>query len=124
MNLHQLASRAISAVNPFVRAEVRISTGYTEASDGTRTPLYGAAIPAVVQVQPLSADEMHQVDGLNIQGIKRAIYLNGRWDGLVRPDRKGGDLVTMLGGDTWLVVVVLEYWPDWCKVAVTLQNGS
>ena len=27
-------------------------------------------------------------------------------------------------GNTWLCVHVLEQWPDWCKIAITLQNGS
>lgn len=71
----------------------------------------------------MSADEMHQVEMLNIQGVKRAIYLSGRINGIIRTDNKGGDLITAADGKRWLVVLVLEYWPDWCKVAVTLQNG-
>jgi len=38
----------------------------------------------------------------------------------VRPLAKGGDLLDF-GGQTWLVTAVLETWPDWCKVGVTLQ---
>jgi hypothetical protein len=124
VNLHGIVAKSVGAVNPMVTASVKISTGYTTAADGERTPGYATPVPATVQVQALQASELALVEGLNIQGIKRAVYLNGRWDGLVRPTKKGGDLITMLNGDIWLVIVVLEYWPDWCKVAVVLQNGS
>jgi hypothetical protein len=94
-------------------------TGQTVGSEAMTSAL---TVPG--QVQSMTFSDLHQVDSLNLQGIKRAIYLNGRIDGLVRKDNKGGDLITRPNGEIWLVVLVLEYWPDWCKVAVTLQNGA
>lgn len=76
------------------------------------------------QVQPLTFKDIQQLDGLNIQGSQRAIYFDQQIDGIVRADRKGGDLVTTPDGKVWLVTLVLEAWPDWTKVAVTLQNGA
>lgn len=94
MNLHGIVAGFIGAVNPLVAITIQRSTGYTVTSDGTQVPKY--AEPAVVfaQIQALSAEDLSQIDGLNIQGEKRAVYINGRSDGVIRQDRKGGDLIT------------------------------
>jgi len=124
MNLHGIARGAISAVNPFVRAQVQVSTGYTTAPGAKRTPQYAPGVMVRVQVQALTFRDIQQIDGLNLQGTRRAIYIDGNIDGLVRPLNKGGDLITLDDGSVWLVAMVLEAWPDWCKVAVTLQDGA
>ena len=79
-------------------------------------------VPA--QIQSLTFRDLTQIDGLNLQGDRFGIYFYGEIDGIVRPDNKGGDLVTFPNGKIYLVAIVLEQWPDWCKVAATLQNGS
>ena len=76
------------------------------------------------QVQALTFRDIVQIEGLNLQGTRRAIYLSGRVDGLVRSLNKGGDLITLPDGSVWLVAMVLEQWPDWVKCAATLQNTS
>jgi hypothetical protein len=77
------------------------------------------------QMQALTFDDIHQLDWLTIQGTRRAIYLEGNWEGLVRSKQKGGDLITFPDGSVWLIVHVLERWHgSWCKVAVALQDGS
>jgi hypothetical protein len=127
MNLHSIASGAVGAINPLVIATIQQSTGYVDADDGTQVPSYAAPVNVQVQSQPLTFSDLRQLDGLNIQGIKKALYLTGVWRGLVRTAKKGGDLVTMPDGSIWLVVLELENWSDtsgWCKVACTLQNGS
>jgi len=126
MNLHSIVSGAVGAINPLVIATIQQSTGYTEADDGTQVPTYAAPVNVQAQSQPLTFSDLRQLDGLNIQGIKRAIYLTGNWQGLVRTAKKGGDLITLPNGTNWLVVLELENWSDtsgWSKVAVTLQNG-
>lgn len=128
MNLHGIVSGAIEAINPFVSATVKRSTGYTTDSDGSRTPTY-TTFGIMAQVQALTYSDITQLDGLNIQGVRRAIYLTGNIMGLVRADQRGGDLIifpdgTLPEGDTWLAAHVLEAWPDWVKVAITLQDGN
>lgn len=128
MNLHAIVSGAIGAINPFVAATVRRSTGYTTDPDGSRVPTY-STFPISVQVQALTYTDITLLDSLNIQGVRRAIYLSGEVEGIVRVDREGGDLIvfpagTLPEGNTWLAAVVLEAWPDWRKIAITLQNGS
>jgi hypothetical protein len=129
MNLFALTVGAASIVNPTQYATVRRSAGYTTADDGSQQPAYRTFNSVPVQVQALSNDEVHQMDGLNIQGNKSAIYAGGDYAGVVRLSGAGGDLFT-IGGSVWLVVTVLENWgalgsPDgWVKLALVQQMDS
>lgn len=124
MNLHAVASPVVSAVNPMQTLMIQRSAGYATAADGTQVPTYRKAIYRQGQVQPLSSKDLRQIEGLNLQGDVRAVYIQGRIDGVVRIDSKGGDLITDLDGQVWLVNQPLEQWPDWCKVCVTRQNET
>ena len=122
MNLHQMASGAIGIVNPFIRVEILRSTGYATARDGSRTPNFDR-LGGPAQVQDLSTDDLRLLAeaGINIQGIRKNVYLNGSWAGIVRAEQQGGDIFTFNGAQ-WLVTMVAEQWPDWCKVIVTMQS--
>lgn len=124
MNLHGIVSPAIGVVNPLVSVTVRVSTGSALDANHVLQPTYDTFAGVMAQVQPLSAKELHQVEGLNLQGIMKAFYLNGEVAGIVRAKNKGGDLITMADASVWLVTIVSEQWPDWCRVVGTLQNGS
>ena len=132
MNLHGLVIGQINAVNPSIPAVLKVSTGNTIADDGKPTPTYAAPVTISAQVQALTYKDIQQIDGLNLNGTRRAIYAYGQIDGLVRSTNKGGDLITVASGvhaGTWLVAMVLEQWGDglsaaWVKVAATLQNGA
>jgi hypothetical protein len=123
VNLHGIVAGAIGAVNPLVEITVRVNLGYVTGPDGTQAPSYGPQTTVVAQIQPLTGGELRHMDSLNLQGDFQAIYINGHIAGLIRPDNKGGDLITLKDGRNYLVSTVLEDWPDWCKVAVTLQNN-
>jgi hypothetical protein len=128
MNLHKIVSGAISAVNPQTLVMWRISSGHNIAPDGTQTPNYITVPNVPVQVQALSYSDLMKMGALNVQGTRRKIYMNGNPEGLDRNAIKGGDLVDMPnlpnfpGPTTWLVTQVLEHWPDWASIAITLQN--
>jgi hypothetical protein len=123
MNLHNIVSGAIGAINPFQGANVQYSNGYTTSADGSQVPSYIEVDNIQVQVQALTAKELQHLASLNIQGVMKALYLNGNSQGVVRPLGQGGDLFTLVSG-TWLVTTVLETWDTgWCKVAVTLQEN-
>lgn len=79
------------------------------------------------QVQPITWRDLQQNEGINLSGVRWKIYLRGQVDGIIRPERKGGDLITIASGrhqGVWLVAQVLEQFPDWVCAAITLQNGS
>jgi hypothetical protein len=85
------------------------------------------ALNLIGQVQPISTPDLKQLEGINLGGVHWKIYLSGEVDAIVRPERKGGDLVTIGSGrhqGVWLVVGVLEQWPDWCVAGIVLQNDA
>lgn len=127
MNLNAIVGPVIAAVNPWVTAELSPSQGYGTSPDGSRVPVYGTPVPMSVQMQPMGYKDLMQVDGLNINGEKRALYINGDWQAIVRSSQEGGDLAVMPDGSVWLVVMQLENWHTtggWVKVAVVKQNGK
>ena len=120
MDLRGLANGVTATVNPNRTVTVRRSTGYTIGAGRKQVPAYADPVTGPAQIQALDANDIKQLDGLNIQGTVRAIYLRGVLAGVVRPDGTGGDLVE-IGAETWLVVKVLEGWPTWTKAAICLQ---
>jgi hypothetical protein len=124
VNLHGIVGNAVGAVNPQVTVSYQESVGYVTDPSGRQVPSYKQPLPAFAQVQALSYMDLKQLEGVNMNGDRRAMYLYGHVEGVIRPKAKGGDLITDERGNVWLVVQNLEQWPNWCKVAVTLQNGS
>lgn len=81
----------------------------------------------LAQVQPLSNRDLQQIEGLNLGGDKKAVYVNGNVDGVVRVWLKGGDLVDLPDGSVWLVNQSLESFDltaGWTKFLITLQDGA
>lgn len=125
MDLHQIANPVITAVNSNEPASLQVSTGWTTGAQARRTPTYATPVTITVQVQALTFRDIQQIDGLNLQGTRRALYVYGQIDGLVRVTNKGGDLITITTGinaGVWLVAIVLESWRNWAKCACTLQD--
>ena len=119
MNLHAIASQATAAVNPLTAITVLQSTGYTTSGDGTQVPAYASGTVSG-SVQALSGKDLQKLEGLNVQGVSQKAYLSGDFEGVFRVLGKGGDLLKF-GGQTYLVVAVLERWPDWVCVALSMQ---
>lgn len=126
LNLHSIVAPLIGAINPIVNLSIRVSTGYATSPSGKQVPSYANAVIVPGQVQPLSSGDIKHLDALNIQGVRRAIYINGQVNGLIRSENKGGDLITTPDNRIWLVVAADESWEyvGWCKVLVTLQNNA
>ncbi len=120
MDLRGIANSVSSAINPNTSVTVLASDGHTLGAGARQVPKYKAPVTGPAQLQALTADDVKQLSGLNIQGTMRAIYLRGSLAGVVRPDGTGGDLVQINGQD-WLVVKVLESWPSWTKAVIVLQ---
>ena len=74
-------------------------------------------------MQDLASDELRLLSdaGINLQGARKNVYINGNWAGIVRADKTGGDIFRFNDAD-WLVTMVPEQWPDWTKVIVTMQS--
>lgn len=122
MNLHSIVSGAIGSVNPNVAAQIKISSGYITLPSGKREASYLSPIDVTAQIQPITSDDLKHIDGLNIQGYMKSVHVNGKFEGVNRLKQKGGDLLVINStGEAWLIVQVLEEWPDWCRLAVKLQ---
>lgn len=50
------------------------------------------------------------------------MYISGMLNGVQRLTQVGGDLITLVDGTLWLTTAVMEQWPDWVRVSVTLQT--
>lgn len=125
MNLHALVRGAITAVNPDVTGRVYVSIGQTTGANGKRVPTYDRIDGVTMQVQPLSMQDvgrLQQMDGLNLEAVMRAVYINGAPKGVDRVEMKGGDILYVID-HYWLVVAVLEPWDTagWTKVGVAKQ---
>lgn len=123
MDLRGLANTVSSVINPNITVTVLRSDGYTTGAGRKQVPSYADPVTGPAQLQALDGSTLRQMDGLNIQGVLRAIYLRGNLAGVIRPDSKGGDIV-MIDGHTWLVVKVLETWLLWTKAVVQYQNEN
>lgn len=126
MNLHGIVRGAITSVNPDIIVPYYKSTGYTKDATFAQAPSYAAPVNVPVQVQALSARDLQHTELVNMEGVKRSVHMYGNTQGIVRADKKGGDLlyfpqVPRGTSYIWKVVAVLETWPDWCRVAVVLQ---
>jgi hypothetical protein len=125
MNLHAIVRGPISAVNPDVTGRVYVSTGNSTQTSGKRTPTYQRYDDIGMQVQPLSMQDvgrLEQMDSINLEGVMRAVYVNGAPKGIDRAEMKGGDVLYFLS-NYWLVVAVLEPWDvaGWTKVGAAKQ---
>jgi hypothetical protein len=127
MNLHAIAGPIIGSVNPAVPAILLRSNGYVINPDYSRTPTYEQQ-QVTAQVQAMSGGDLRQVEGLNLNGTKRSVYLYGHANGTVRVSGKGGDILAFLDGPrivrSWLTNIVLEQWPQWVKIAVVQQDDT
>lgn len=125
MNLRSMANAATQTVNPNIPVVWRKSTGYVTDDARKRTPAF-EDIPVTGQVQALSSSDLKHVDGLNMTGVMRSVYLYGDVEAINRENQQGGDRLLFpqapgAANSTWLVSTVVETWPDWCHVIVTLQ---
>jgi len=121
MNLHGIASGAIGSVNPSQKVALKASTGYTTAAGGKQSPTYASVVNIDAQVQELTSDQLRHVNGLGIDGILRKLWVNGTLHAVDRAQSLGGDMVTLADGTIWLVVHILEQFPDWCSAAIQKQ---
>jgi len=126
MNLRGLANKYTRLTNNNIQVNWVQSTGYVTNDAGKRVPT-SITLTVDAQVQALSTSDLQHIDGLNITGVMRTVYLYGNAAGVVRADQIGGDILRFpeVPNGTirnWLITQVVETWPDWCHVIVTLQQ--
>ena len=125
MNIRGIANKYIQVTNKNQLINWVQSNGYVTDDAGKRTPKT-LTLTVEAQIQALSATDLKHIDGLNITGVMRSVYMYGNAAGVVRADQIGGDILVfpeVPGGcnKNWLINQVIETWSDWCHVIVTLQ---
>ncbi|KZQ20253.1 hypothetical protein A3461_23575 [Enterobacter roggenkampii] len=120
MNLRQIANNAITSINPNIPAVLKKYAGEIICPGRKPTPSYLPDQNVTIQLQPISRGDMQHVDGLNIQGLAKVIYVNGNYFSVQREMEQGGDIF-VINGEQWLVVEPVELWPDWCRLIAVLQ---
>ena len=125
-NVRALANKYIQVTNPNQKINWIQSNGYVTDDAGKRTPKT-ITLTVDAQVQALSATDLKHIDGLNITGIMRSVYMYGNAAGVVRVDQLGGDILVFPEAPgccnrNRLITQVMETWSDWCHVIVTLQD--
>ena len=126
MNPRAIANRFTQITNKNIPVNWIQSTGYVTDDAGKRVPTT-ITLSVQAQIQALSSTDLKHIDGLNITGVMRSVYMYGNVAGVVRADQIGGDILVFPEvpngcNKNWLVTQVMETWPDWCRVIVTLQQ--
>ena len=128
MDLRGIVNQVSDTVNLNIIVTIRTSAGFTIGAGLRQVPLYNDPIVGPAQIQALDNSDLRQIDGLNIQGAIRALYMKGNLAGVIRPDSKGGDLVSITAPaplplqGLWLTSKSLESWSDWTKIVIVKQE--
>jgi len=121
MDLRGMANSSTSVVNSNILVTIHQSIGFTIGSGGKQIPSYSNGISGYAQIQAMDSEDLKQLDGINVQGVVRQIYLRGLLAGVIRPNQIGGDII-MISNKKWLVTKVLETWPEWTRAVIVLQS--
>ena len=132
MDLRSIANQASNTVNSNIIVSIQTSNGFTIGAAGRQQPQYNPAITGPAQIQALDNSDLKKIEGMNLSGSLRALYLRGALAGVIRVDSKGGDLITIppapgvpaLRVGVWLTSKVLESWPLWTKVVIVKQSPA
>lgn len=126
MDLQSIANSSIVAVNPNIKAILKLNNGYTVDDTGKRVSSF-EEIPVKIQAQSLSTQDLSLFDSLAQQGQLLNIYISGQIHALRRITEKGADkLIFKAFGENepseWLIKSVSESFPTWCKVVAWRQS--
>lgn len=113
MNLHEVASRTISIVNPFQSITITPRTSYTVNDYGEPTPTEETAFEVMAQVQPVASEDIQFINEYQESTVYKAFWVSANAFGLNRPYAKGGDKVEW-NGKTYFVTSMPEDWYATC----------
>ena len=128
MNLHEIASNAINAINPFQEITITPRGGYSVNQYGETTSTEGTSYTIKADIQPVSSEDIRFINNYNESTIYKAFWVSANTFGLNRPMAKGGDKV-VCGNKTYYVTSMPEDWYETCGWshfigALQLSGGS
>lgn len=113
MNLHEVVSSAINAINPFQEISITSRGGYFTNEYGEREALDNETITVMADVQPISSEDIKFINNYNQSSIYKSFYVSSDVHGINRPMAKSGDIVKW-NGQTYYVSSLKEGWYDTC----------
>lgn len=113
MNLHDIVSNAINAINPFQEITITSRGGYTVNDYGERVASEGSSITVMADIQPISSEDIKFINNYNQSSIYKSFYVSADVHGINRPLVKAGDIVTW-GSQTYYVTSLKEGWYETC----------
>lgn len=123
MNLHEIASSAINAINPFVEITITPRSGYTVNDYGETVVTEGSGYKIKADVQPISSEDIKFINNYNESTIYKAFWVSANAFGVNRPMARAGDEVTY-AGKTYYVTSMPEDWYEtvgWSHFVGALQ---
>lgn len=123
MNLHEIASSAINAINPFVEITITPRSGYTVNDYGETVVTEGSGYKIKADVQPISSEDIKFINNYNESTVYKAFWVSANTFGVNRPMARSGDKVTY-AGKTYYVTSMPEDWYEtvgWSHFVGALQ---
>ena len=109
MNLHEIASNAINAINPFQMITITPRGQYTVNDYGETEVQDGNSYTIKADVQPVSSEDIKFINNYNESTIYKAFWVSANTFGLNRPMARAGDRV-VCNGKTYYVTSMPEDW--------------
>ena len=126
MNLHEIASGVINAINPFQSITIVPREDYTVNEYGEAVPTTKESYTVMAQVQPLDSDDIKFINNYNQSTEYKSFWVSADVFGLNRPLLKGGDKVVWQNRE-YFVFDVPEEWYEtvgWVHFVGCLQLGT
>lgn len=123
MNLHEIASSAINAINPFVEITITPRGGYSVNQYGETVVTDGTSYKVKADVQPVNSEDIKFINNYNESSEYKAFWVSANVSGLNRPLARSGDKV-VCNGNTYYVTNMPEDWYEtvgWSHFIGTLQ---
>lgn len=113
MNLHEIASSAITAINPFQRIVITPRGDYTVNEYGETTVIEGEPYEIMADVQPVNSEDIKFINNYNQSSIYKAFWVSANAFGLNRPMMRSGDKIEW-NGHKYYVTSMPEDWYETC----------
>ena len=113
MNLHEIVSSAISAINPFQEIKITPRGNYFVNEYGETSVEEGESYTILADVQPVHSEDIKFINNYNQSTVYRAFWVSANAFGLNRPMMRSGDKIEWQG-KVYYVVNMPEDWYETC----------
>jgi len=109
MNLHDIASQAISIINPLQTITITPRSSYSVNEYGEAVASSGESYDILADVQPVTSEDIKFINNYNQSTVYKAFWVSSDAFGLNRPMAKAGDKVAW-GNQVFYIVSRPEDW--------------